>query len=231
MTGTFRSAWLLCALLFAFATARSQSFDYTLSVSSSTYQSIAGTSLGANSDWSSSRFTIPVGFTFQFAGGSFDSLTIESNGFIKFDERRAIVLYHGAGCKLDSNNVYSLLSYSSAGTQGNRIMKIQYTNSGYSSYNVSEQLSYQLWLYEQSGAIETHTGPNSYPGIEDTLGMLPTPLIGLINPMQDSPVSALLLTGDAASPSSQPVYEGDPLVYLQFVPPADKVYTFTPNGN
>jgi hypothetical protein len=230
MTGTFRSAWLLCALLFAFATARSQGFDYTLTSSAGTYQQLTGSVnvAGNAGDWSTSSFILPVGFEFQFEGKGYDTITIEPNGLVRLDAQHAIVIFHGAKCKRDSSNAYSLLSYSLTGTAGNRIMKMQYNNTGYDPYNSSEYLNYQLWLYEQGGKIEVRTGSVSWPSVTDSTYEGPTPLIGLINPEQSTSVSAFLLSG---APSAQPVNAGSPLLYLVSVPAEGSIYTFTPNSN
>lgn len=223
----------LAAALLPAMLSHAQNFNYSFSHSTSSYQPITGGTSIANgtTDWSGTNFTIPVGFSFQFDSLAFDSMIIESNGFVKFDQNRAVVLYHGAGCRKDSNNVYSTLSYSTTGTAGSRILKLQYAYCGYSPSDSSEYLSYQLWLYEQ-GNIEIHTGPTSYNDTIDSTYVGPTPLMGLINPLQDGTgTNALLLSGDPSSPSSIPLGNGQVLVYLQFVPPSDKVYTFTPNGN
>jgi hypothetical protein len=127
--------------------------------------------------------------------------------------------------------VYSLLSYSVEGANGNKIFKLQYAGFGYDKHDPSEFLNYQLWLYEQGNKIEIHTGPASYPGTIDSTGTSPMPLIGLINPLQDWSTSALLVTGDPSSPVSSPISAGQEMQYLQFVPPSNKIYTFIPNGN
>lgn len=223
----------LAAALLPAMLMHAQNFDYSFSHSTSSYQPLTGASIIADGtqDWSGTNFTIPVGFSFQFDSLAFDSVIIESNGFVKFDQHRTVVLYHGAGCKKDSSNAYSTLSYSTTGTTGNRILKLQYAYCGYSPSDSSEYLNYQLWLYEQ-GSIEIHTGPTSYNDTIDSTYVGPTPLIGLINPLQDGAgTNALLLSGDVSSPSSTPVGSGQGLVYLQLVPPANRVYTFTPNGN
>lgn len=225
------ACWLGIALIFSMQV-RAQSFDYSFSTSTGTYQSLGGaTTIASDTNWNNSRFRIPIGFNFEFCEEAFDSVTIETNGFAKFDDNRAIVLFHGAMCKQDSNNVYSLLSYSTTGTPGNKIMKIQYTNCGYDVNDPGEYLNYQLWLYEQDNKVEIRTGTASYPGAIDSTGASPTPLIGLLNPLQNNTVNGLLLSGNATSPSLQLLSQGSILYYLDFIPAAGRIYTFVPNGN
>jgi hypothetical protein len=222
------TVFLLCII--GLLRAEAQSFDYNINVSAGTYQDLGGATILCNgsADWSSNVHKIPVGFSFQFDTLSFDSLYIEPNGFVKFDNNRAVVIFQGAGCKRDSSNNYSTLSYTTSGTTGSKILKIQFNNCGYDKADPSELMDYQLWLYEQNNKIEIHTGSTSYAGVADSAYAGPTPLIGLINPLQNGTVNALLLSGDGASPSPQPVNAGSELLYLDFVPPSNRVYTFTP---
>lgn len=223
----------LAAALLPAMLLHAQNFNYSFSHSTSSYQPITGGTSIANgtTDWSGTSFTIPVGFSFQFDSLAFDSVIIESNGYIRFDDHRAIVLYQGAGCKKDTNNVYSVLSYSVTGNPGSHILKVQYSNCGYNPGVPTEYINYQLWLYEQTGQIEIYTGPTSHPNVVNPDGTGATPMIGLINPLQDGQTNALLLSGDASAPSSTPIVSGQELMYLDFVPPSNRVYTFTPNGN
>lgn len=228
----YKACWLCCVLLITSFYAHSQNFDYSVSASDGTYSSISGTPVtGNSSDWSSSSFKIPIGFNLTVNDSAFDTLSIEPNGFIKFDKNRAIVTYFGASCKADSNNVFSALSYALTGTQGNRVLKLQYEGVGYQKYNPYEYMNFQVWLYEQDSRIQIHTGPSSYPGIFDSLYIDVLPVIGMINPLMNSATSALVISGDPASPAPAPVPAGGSLQYLQFVPPSNRIYTFTPNGN
>lgn len=233
MTRIAHPAWLVIAFLLLAGIAQAQSFDYTTATSSGTYQALTGaTTVSPNTDWTNSRFRIPIGFTFTFADSSFDTVSVEVRGFVKFDDERSVLMFYNATCKPDSNNNYSVLSYSTTGTAGNKIFKLQFANCGYDKPNPSEYMNFQLWLYEQDGKVEIHTGPVSYPGyVVDPEEEIPTPLVGLINPMQNwSTSSSLLISGDPASPTYQAVPTGNDLVYMNCVPPADKIYSFTPSN-
>lgn len=226
------ACWLGIALIFSAHAVRGQEFNYSVSTSTSTYTALMDTALcDTTSDWSYNTYIVPIGFSFSFEGDDYDTISIEPNGIIKFSPSRAIVAYHGARCKLDTANAYSRLSYNISGATGARIIKIQYAYCGYDTGDLEENLSYQVWLYEQDNKIEVHTGPNSYPGALTSTAVNPTPLIGLINPLQDGTVNALLLTGDAAAPVASQVGYGSPLLYLDYIPSQGKVYAFTPNGN
>jgi hypothetical protein len=226
------SCWLGLAMLLSSGIARGQDFDYSFSAATGAYQPLSGaTTVASGYNWSAAKFKVPIGFAFQFNGQAFDSMAIEPNGFVKFNSFNAIIAYYSAGCKQDTNNVYSLLSYSITGTAGSKIFKLEYAGCGYDKHDAAESISWQVWLYQQDNKVEIRTGTTSYPGAIDSTGSSPTPLIGLINPMQDGTVNGLLITGSGTSPSSQPVSQGGDLYYLDFVPPAGRVYTFTPNGN
>lgn len=228
-----RIFYSLVATVILVASLQAQDFNYQFTHSNSSYIPLTGGIPIANGevDWSGKRFRLPIGFTFNFAGGSFDSLAIESNGFIKFDDQRAVVIHQGAGCKKDSSGLLSVLSRSLSGEDGNKILKIQFSNCGYDRSSSLEFLNYQVWLFQTNGKIEIHTGTSSYPDLTDSTQSEITLLVGLINPLQNSTTTALLLSGSPSEPVSIPIGSGEALQYLQYVPLSGKNYIFTPVSN
>ncbi|MDQ3111045.1 MAG: hypothetical protein M3R17_14220, partial [Bacteroidota bacterium] len=65
---------------------KSQNFDYTVSVATETWQELNSQTIlnTSNTAWKFS-YKIPIGFTFNYLGRNFDSLNIETNGYIVFD--------------------------------------------------------------------------------------------------------------------------------------------------
>jgi hypothetical protein len=207
-----------------------QTFSYQLTSTSVEYSPLSEPTFISNgSDWTNQRFKISVGFNFNFLGQNFDSLYIETNGFIVFDKKRnySIATFKGANCKKDTNDTYSSMSYILSGNNGNKVLKIQFNNIGFVDHDPTELFSYQIWLYEQSGTVEFHTGPNNNQlYLEDGK---PT-LLGLINANQDTETKAFLATGNPASPSGTSQVQNNGLSYLSTIPEEGRTFIFSPNN-
>lgn len=221
--------------LFAFTSVHAQDFNYQFSHAESSYEPLtSATNISTGEDWSGKRFIVPIGFTFNFNGEAFDSLIIESNGFIKFDDRNAIVVYQGAGCKKDSMDSFSSITRRLDVTGGDSILKLQFKNIGYDKSDLSEHLDYQVWLYQVIRKVEIHTGQtsyNDYINYNDSITARVTPLVGLINPLQDNSVNGLLISGSHTDPVSLPLNLNTNLMYLKYIPPVNNKFVFTSNQN
>jgi hypothetical protein len=55
----------------------------------------------------------------------------------------------------------SHVGYQIFGTQGNRILKIEWGNVNFNSGTIADSLNFQVWIYEQSEMVEFHYGPSS----------------------------------------------------------------------
>ena len=219
---------LFSLIMISVITCKAQNFAYSLSSDSSSYSELSQpTLLSDGSDWSNKRFELPIGFTFNFLGQNFDSLTIEGNGFLIFDKNKnySIVTFKGAQCKRDSNNAFSSISYKLSGNNGSHILKIQFEKTGFISNNTSEVFNYQIWLYEQTGNIKFHVGPNTNSLYAEDLT---TTLLGLINSNQNTEVKAYLATGFPSSASGHSINLNDNLEYLIAIPFEGKAFTFSP---
>jgi hypothetical protein len=211
------------ASIIAISNSKAQVFSYSLSNNNTTYSDlVSATSLSNGSDWNNTTFKTAIGFSFPFAGQSFDSLRIEPNGFIVFDNKRnyAFASYKGLFCKQDSNETWSSVSYLLSGS----ILKLQFKNVGFYPYNKAELFNYQVWIYS-SGNIEVHTGPN--PNL-DYIANDQTTLLGPINMNQDSNPKAFLASGSPVSPSGNSLGTNDPIVYLNPIPANGNVFVFMP---
>jgi hypothetical protein len=219
-----------------------QNFNYTVSTTTETWQELnSQTILNANNSAWNFSYKIPVGFPFTFLGRNFDSLTIETNGYLVFDEDRnyALTTFLGFSDCEDSSGTHAVLGYELSGTTGNRILKIQFKNTGVSR-RATKFFSWQIWLKE-SGVIEVHIGPNDFqPSIivftdtssveallPDAEGQANDSLVimrdttfinydslqayrvGLLNMNMDTPTRGLFIGGTIDSPQSRPVDENN----------------------
>lgn len=203
-----------------------QQFNYTLSTDNSvSYAALNSQTIlnSGNQSWAA-RYKIPIGFTFNYLGQNFDSLTIETNGYLCFDHDRhyTFTALNNFGDRVDSTGTHAVLGYASSGTSGNRILKIQYYNVGQAGSDAA--FNYQVWLKE-NGQLQLVIGSHTY----DTGDTTQNVRIGLLNANMDTPVRGLLLTGNTQSPTGQPIDDNNPdPVFLHSIPAAGTRYTFTP---
>lgn len=243
---------LLFALSFILAACavRAQNFDYTVTTDSVAWNELnAQTILNTNNSAWNFSYKIPIGFTFNYLGRNFDSLTIETNGYIVFDAERnyALTAFSGIGDRVDSSGNHALISYELTGSEGNHILKIQYKNCG-ENISASKTQSWQIWLKE-NGNVEFRVGPGTLRTNEITVTETNTNTqqdttytitetdttknfrIGLLNMNMDTEVKGIFVGGNPSSPQAQPVNETYPeMLYMDFVPSSGYRYTFTPSN-
>ncbi|MBI4929733.1 MAG: hypothetical protein HY841_03150 [Bacteroidetes bacterium] len=199
-----------------------QTFNYSFTQSAGSYQSLTGATTAANSNtWSGSGYKIPIGFAFNFAGKSFDTLTLTSNGLLLFgnDNKRAIATFKGIMPVKDSTGAWSSLLYKTE----SGILKIEYKNCGF-GMNSPDLFNFQVWLSQSGNKVEFHTGSTTLSTLQDSLIM---PIVGLINPSMDKTNNGYLLTGNPSQANAETAGAGD-LKYIIRVPDANTVYTLTP---
>jgi hypothetical protein len=241
---------LMTGMLFS-ASLPAQDFNYAFAKDSVAWQELnAQTILNTNNSAWNFCYKIPIGFSFEYLGRSFDSLRIETNGYLVFDEDRnyALSVFSGFGDCVDQSGNHAVLGYEVSGTAPNHILKIQFKNAG-NSLSMSKHLTYQVWLKE-NGAVEMHVGPNDFqPGMtvntivenavivqRDTIytnrDSLQTYRVGLLNMNMDTETRGFFVGGTTSSPQSLPVNEAHPVpAYLKCAPSRGTRYTFTPNSN
>jgi hypothetical protein len=243
--------FIIAFLLAAYGVTRAQSFDYTVTTDSVAWNELnAQTILNTNNSAWNFSYRVPIGFTFNFLGRNFDSLTVETNGYIVFDENRnyAITAFSGVGDHVDSLGNHAVIGYELTGSTGNHILKLQYKNaSPFISGN--EIQSWQVWLRE-NGNVEVHIGPgtmrcNEIPiqGVSeftemDTLYYV-TQLdsaqhfrIGLLNMNMDTEVRGYFIGANPSAPATHSIDDNTPEIpVLDFIPARGYRYTFTPSIN
>lgn len=239
----------------------SQNFNYTATADSVAWNEISAQTMlnTSNSAWNFS-YRIPIGFTFNYLGHDFDSLTIETNGYLVFDANRyyAFTAFNQFGDHVDGSGNHTVLSYELSGTSGNHVLKIQYKNASQSLSDLRVQ-SWQIWLKE-NGNVELRVGPGDYRThaaeipvqdstvTTDSLGIhvsysehldtmyvvdsLQYCRIGLLNPNMDTETRGYFLSGSTTAPSGVPVNDANPdTASMQTIPAQGYRYTFTPSFN
>jgi hypothetical protein len=245
-----RSVLLVITLLTAIHV-KAQNFNYSVSTDSVSWNELnAQTLLNATDTAWMFSYRVPLGFSVNYLGRQFDSVTVETNGYVVFDHDRnyALMIFNQLGDAVDTAGQHSVIGYEHTGTVGNRIMKLQYLNCGESGNNDRVQ-SWQVWIHE-TGTIEFRIGPGTLRNIQqmvtahDSVSGLDTTYsitrvdsskrchVGLINMNMDTEQRAQILSGSPENPQVITVTEatGD-LPVLIFIPRKGYRYSFTPNSN
>lgn len=174
--------------------------------------------------WDDEESLIPIGFTLSIAGNEYDSLVLNSNGYIftpdgNYEFNPYYVDLIGAG---DETSV----GYQLEGDAGNQIFKVEVSNAGFFEDTTgTTRTSFQFWLFE-NGCWETRLGPSAIVDTFLIFEEFPGPFIGYANYPADS---VLALTGPSDSPITTPI---DSIAFpsLDNVPVDGRVYTFCPEG-
>jgi hypothetical protein len=225
--------------------ARSQDFNYTVSADSVAWNELnTQTILNAGDTAWKFAYKIPVGFSFHYLGRTFDSLMIETNGYLVFDNDRnyAFTAFQQFGDRVDSLGHHAVIGYELSGSTGNHVLKIQYKNAGLSLTDARAQ-SWQIWLKE-NGSVELHAGPTDYRlrevyyTVNDStytvseLDSAQVSRIGLLNQNMNSAVYGIFLSGSSSSPVAENSDEQHPeTASLQGIPSQGMRYVFTPTNN
>ncbi|PZD79561.1 fibronectin type III domain-containing protein [Mesonia sp. K7] len=171
---TFLLAFLV--LCYWQGTAQISSY-YTFSEYSGTYTPITGgtvtTTITGSSD-DGEELNVPIGFTIDYAGTGYSTLTIGVNGAISFTDDAVDYDNNLSATAADQIDVIAPLwddlyhrgspdnaeiRYETSGTSPNQTFTIQWTNLSWR--NSGNNVSFQLVLYEGSNNIQFNYGPNT----------------------------------------------------------------------
>lgn len=129
-----------------------------------TYAALSGaTDIGFAADWDdtvSNNITLP--FAFKYQNVPVSTVAIETYGSLILNGalNEDMGMGHITGLYMDyvaagRGKIY----YTTTGTAGNRIFKVEYRNVGrYLDNNGTDSLNFQIWLYENNNAIEYRAG-------------------------------------------------------------------------
>lgn len=217
---------------------------YNFETNNSPYQNLSGsTSLNNGVIWDDPGFTIPLGFNFNIASYTFDTVYIlewSIGGVVSSNPVDGDIIPIFPVIAQDiidlgySNGVsQSNISYKTEGTEGNRILKLEWNNVGF-FYDSTESdfMNFQLWLYEGSNTIEYHYGPSSINNPTESFEGETGPLVSLgtsYNSFTGIMVdNGYFLSGDPTNPSIITLAAGDPVIItaLQGMMPSGTVYRF-----
>jgi hypothetical protein len=218
---------LLISLVAFSIGARAQNFNYTISHDSVgwqglTSQTICNTGNTALAD----SYRIGIGFPFKYLGKTFDSLTIQTTGYLLFgnNNQYSFMAFNNFGDYVNAQGNHSVLGYERSGSGNTSILKIQYQS--ISRRFSKDDFSYQLWLHAD-GRIQLITGSSALSADSSFYSH-----VGLVNRLMDTPNRGLLLKGQITAPLAQPVNDQYPdLPYMMRVPIAGHRYTFIPPAN
>lgn len=151
---------------------------YTFSTFTAPYVNITGTSVSNGEKWDDLVDTIPVGFNIKLYNALNDTIQMFGGSGVTFDDfingnylTGAMPMFEdlcdraydpNADTEGDPGGI-SNISYSTTGTAGSRICKIQVNNAGFYAENNANATSvssvnFQVWLYETSHNIEFRFG-------------------------------------------------------------------------
>ncbi|HAD12303.1 MAG TPA: hypothetical protein DCF33_07670 [Saprospirales bacterium] len=243
MFRTFSLTGLFC-LVVAFAQA--QTFPYQFSYTNEPYAELTNaTVLDNNLVWDD-QATAPVGFTFLF-----DNLPQTEMFVLGYSGAILPVGQYENGDTLDAIFGYAVLpglsplsnttvQYKTDGAAPNRIFKLEMSKAGFDG--VQGEVSFQIWLYETSNAIQIRLGNQFIPDPVDTYFNGISPLIGYMlnyHYFDDDEAifpNAQFVTGTPQAPQDS-VITGDiynevffdgPQYGMSGVPVNNSVFTFIP---
>lgn len=196
MKNFFTKTTLVLFSLFIFSNSHAQTFPYFLEVETGTYTDLEeATELTSVGDlWDDPGYNIPIGFDFDFYGGTYDNTQIIGLGsWIAFqdpytgDSINFLIPYFDDLADIENINSanQSTISYTTEGASGEQILKIQWKDCGFFEEifgvngTANNTLDFQLWLFEGTNNIEFRFGPSMLPDAA-TIHDYGSPVIGIM---------------------------------------------------
>lgn len=203
------------------------SYDSTAYVSLSTFETVNESNPEFDAIGDELYQKIPIGFTYNIEGESFDSLMVCESGYVLFRsgsiEKSYISIFDSPLKNFDDMPEASPIVYNTSGTDGNQIFILEFINVGFlNDSENNDSANFQLWLYESCSDFEVHIGPLEIESSEDDLfyNMNPSPILGYGN-YETSEFYAL--SGEIESPELVSSIGSS----LNILPPNGSVFNFT----
>src|SRR5690606_19096923 len=217
---------LLLALAVA-ASAQISAFaqTYTFTQTTGTYADLTGATVISTPGWDEDEFIIPIGFNFEINGQIYTNASVDTYGSLylanSLTDLNFITAYDVDLMDRDTTTSASVsqspISYTTTGTAGSRITKIEFKNAGFyddASFSsvgaylpyANDFVNFQFWIYEGSNKIEMHYAPRTiatshepnifWGGTGPSVGL--TTAVDFTNP-QAPTLDGYFLTGQANS--------------------------------
>lgn len=230
-----------------------QAQNYQFQVVNETYVPLTNaTLLSGNLVWDEPVYQINMGFDFVVGNQIFNNIFLYEAVIANFNEDdlfSGTVTTAGAlfpfsadlvdrafdGDNEDDIGGVSPVRYRIDGTQGNRIVKIEFVNAGfYSEFaelgTTNDFVNFQVWLHESTNVIEYRYGPSSILNPMASF-MESGPYVAVVTNINliTGAATGLELVGPAAAPIAIPIVEDVFENFLQGMPPNGTVYRFSPS--
>ena len=160
---------------------------YTFSTYTASYQSITGNTVSAGQKWDELIYQIPMGFNFKIYNTQNDTINYNGGSVMTFDDINTANNITAANAMFEDlcdrafdpsvdtdgdPGGISPITYTTVGTPGNRICKIEVSNAGFYSEISANSAStsfvnFQTWLYEGSNDVEFRFGNCSIASASD----------------------------------------------------------------
>ncbi|OSZ78675.1 hypothetical protein CAP35_10620 [Chitinophagaceae bacterium IBVUCB1] len=179
---------IAAALTLGYSSVKAQ-MPYTLTVQNQAYAPLTGaTSVNGTKPWTdTSNFSVPIGFNFKMGGKTITRLSLANMATFATDTTGTISGFDFIGTSLIDRGIKGTTSkspirYSTTGTAGSRIFKLELFNAGFydedATYNtLNDSVNLQVWLYEGTDVVELRYGTSKISNYSDYF-FIGGPLVG-----------------------------------------------------
>ncbi len=223
---------------------------YSFTTFTASYQNITGVSVTNGLMWDEEIDSIPIGFNFKLYNMQNDTISFIGGSYASFNDilndpllTAAAPMFEDLCDKAFDPNVnvegdpggVSNISYTTTGTVGSRICKIEVNNAGFYGENLNgpsaSTVNYQLWLYETSNVIEFRFGACTLLNPGDNFFNAGGFISGLVDDLDFNTAIATnsnLLNGPHTTPTMVALTT-NVTEYITGTPQSGRVYRFTNN--
>lgn len=229
---------LICSLFFLFTSwqndvAAQPAATYSFTAYNTAYAAIAGTGIPGIQADDATVASIPLGFTFNFAGTNYTQVSACSNGWIAFSNNVPTAAVGRTNTQANANTIGAMVmplwddlggqagtptptaTYTTSGAAPNRVFTIQWTSWRWIWSSNTNVISFQVKLFETTNVIQFlySQGPVNATSPTATIGIFKTNTDWqTLNNATASPTpsTATFTTGINAKPATGQVYEWTP---------------------
>lgn len=207
--------------------------DFQLTTTQVDYQSLENPMMINSGNWEDEVFTLPIDFTFEYLGQSFDKLYIQ-DGQISFDNENLLIPF--GKTDLEDKGIGTLkslspISYQYEMVKAQTILKIEFKNVGFYNGNKTDFANFQVWLYEGSNMIEFHYGASEVLETDFTFDAFTGPVVGIFNE-SEAGLKGLQIIGSNKNIYNQSIENSDFSLIQAFngIPQENTVIRFESNA-